>query len=222
MSHTPGLAIGAGCMYDAKWLTHANHAGGLVRLTDASAALLVRDAALKNGARKTLKKSKLRKPAMTSGSAQNAQNNIASGAASIICQRQPQRIGAFASSGLPMVTLQKNNFALSTLLGMVNALTAAFLFKNLALIQTIQGDLIMSNREQTADDTQQATSLSHAADATNSNDNARLIAAAPDLLAAAQAMMDRLENLTTDEFQKGGEKAEREMLAAAIAKATQG
>jgi hypothetical protein len=39
------------------------------------------------------------------------------------------------------------------------------------------------------------------------------------LLEACKAMIARLDTLTTDEFSKGGEKAEREMMIAAIAKA---
>ncbi len=50
--------------------------------------------------------------------------------------------------------------------------------------------------------------------------NARLIAAAPDLLDATQAVLDKLENMTTAEFSAGADKEVRENLAAAIAKAT--
>ena len=49
--------------------------------------------------------------------------------------------------------------------------------------------------------------------------NANLIAAAPDLLEACKAMIACLEDLTTEDFSRGGEKAEREMMIAAIAKA---
>jgi hypothetical protein len=46
--------------------------------------------------------------------------------------------------------------------------------------------------------------------------NARLIAAAPELLEACKAMVARFDTLTTEEFSKGGEKAEREKIIAAI------
>jgi hypothetical protein len=39
-----------------------------------------------------------------------------------------------------------------------------------------------------------------------------------ELAGAARALLTRIENITTDEFSKGGEKAEREALAAALAK----
>ena len=48
----------------------------------------------------------------------------------------------------------------------------------------------------------------------------RIKAAAPDLLAACEFALDRLENMTTGEFSSGGDKEARELLAAAIAKAT--
>lgn len=53
-------------------------------------------------------------------------------------------------------------------------------------------------------------------------EKANTIAAAPELLAACKAMIDKLENLTTDEFSKGGEKEERERMKAAIQKAERG
>lgn len=46
-----------------------------------------------------------------------------------------------------------------------------------------------------------------------------LFRAAPDLLNACKAMIAKLENLTSDEFAKGGEKVERERMIAAIAEA---
>lgn len=49
--------------------------------------------------------------------------------------------------------------------------------------------------------------------------NAALIAAAPELLEACKSMIARLENLTSDDFHKGREKAERERMIAAIAAA---
>ena len=49
--------------------------------------------------------------------------------------------------------------------------------------------------------------------------NARLIVAAPDLLDACKKTRKRLENMTTLEFARGGEKAERESLDSAIMKA---
>lgn len=52
--------------------------------------------------------------------------------------------------------------------------------------------------------------------------NANLIAAAPDLLAACRAMLDCLENLTTAEFGRGGDKPARRMLEQAIYKAERG
>lgn len=47
--------------------------------------------------------------------------------------------------------------------------------------------------------------------------NARLIAAAPELADAARALLDRLDNMTVDEFQRGGERNERERLRAGLA-----
>ena len=48
--------------------------------------------------------------------------------------------------------------------------------------------------------------------------NARLIAAAPDLLAACTFMLDLLENMTTEQFANGADKAARVALRAAIAR----
>lgn len=42
---------------------------------------------------------------------------------------------------------------------------------------------------------------------------------ASDLLAAAKALLQKLDHLTTDEFSLGGEREEREALRAEIAKA---
>lgn len=50
--------------------------------------------------------------------------------------------------------------------------------------------------------------------------NARLIAAAPDLLAACEFAYSALCNLTTDDFQRGGDLPIRERLATVIAQAT--
>lgn len=50
--------------------------------------------------------------------------------------------------------------------------------------------------------------------------DARLVIATPDLLRTAKAMMAKLENMTSDEFAKGGERTERLELAAAIKHAT--
>lgn len=50
-------------------------------------------------------------------------------------------------------------------------------------------------------------------------EDARLIAAAPELLQAAIALLDRIDNITTEDFRLGGERQEREQLRAAIAKA---
>ena len=44
--------------------------------------------------------------------------------------------------------------------------------------------------------------------------------AAAELLAAAVALLARIDRLTTEEFSRGDEKTERERLRAAIAKAT--
>lgn len=49
--------------------------------------------------------------------------------------------------------------------------------------------------------------------------NARLIAAAPELLTACRDLVDCLDNITTAEFRRGGEHALRERARAAIAKA---
>jgi len=43
------------------------------------------------------------------------------------------------------------------------------------------------------------------------------IAAAPTILEAAESLLARLENMTTEEFSRGEEKAEREAMRAAIA-----
>lgn len=50
-------------------------------------------------------------------------------------------------------------------------------------------------------------------------DNARLIAAAPELLAAAIALLNKIDDITTEDFSKGGEREERETLREIIAKA---
>ena len=52
--------------------------------------------------------------------------------------------------------------------------------------------------------------------------DARLIAASPELLAAAGALLAKLDTMTTEEFRRGEEKVEREALRAAIRKATGG
>jgi hypothetical protein len=49
--------------------------------------------------------------------------------------------------------------------------------------------------------------------------NARLLAAAPDLLAALQAILETLDNMTTSQFQHGADKPARDLARAAIAKA---
>jgi len=51
--------------------------------------------------------------------------------------------------------------------------------------------------------------------------NAILIFTAPDLLECAQALLKRLEDMTTADFALGYERAEREALQAAIARATE-
>lgn len=50
--------------------------------------------------------------------------------------------------------------------------------------------------------------------------NARIMAAAPELVEAAQALLAKLDNMTTDQFSKGEEREEREALRAITAKAT--
>jgi hypothetical protein len=45
---------------------------------------------------------------------------------------------------------------------------------------------------------------------------ARRAEAAGDLLSASRALLERLDNITTDAFSKGGEKLEREALRSAI------
>ena len=52
--------------------------------------------------------------------------------------------------------------------------------------------------------------------------NARLIAAAPEMLTVASALLAKLDTITTEEFSRGEEKTEREALRAAIRKATGG
>lgn len=49
--------------------------------------------------------------------------------------------------------------------------------------------------------------------------NARLIAASPELLEAAEALLSKLDHITTDQFSNGGEWEEREALRAIVAKA---
>ncbi len=49
--------------------------------------------------------------------------------------------------------------------------------------------------------------------------DARLIAAAPDLLATAAAMIRAIDNMTTEEFMMGRDHEQREALRAAVAKA---
>jgi hypothetical protein len=51
--------------------------------------------------------------------------------------------------------------------------------------------------------------------------NVALICAAPELLAACAALLDGLENMTTDAFSKGADKPLRDMAAAAIHNATE-
>jgi hypothetical protein len=46
--------------------------------------------------------------------------------------------------------------------------------------------------------------------------NGRLIAAAPELANAARALLDRIDHMTTDDFQRGGERREREALRAVL------
>lgn len=52
--------------------------------------------------------------------------------------------------------------------------------------------------------------------------NARLFAAAPELLALAENLLVRLDNLTTQQFSIGGDKPEREALREIIARAKNG
>jgi hypothetical protein len=47
----------------------------------------------------------------------------------------------------------------------------------------------------------------------------RAVNAHEELVAAARALLDRLDDITTDAFSKGGEAVEREALRAALAKA---
>ena len=47
-------------------------------------------------------------------------------------------------------------------------------------------------------------------------------AASVDLLAAAKALLTKIEGMTSQEFSMGGEKLEREALSAAIARAEGG
>lgn len=49
--------------------------------------------------------------------------------------------------------------------------------------------------------------------------NAALIAASPELLAAAKLALDILDNITSKEFQRGGDKPARDALRSAIAAA---
>lgn len=44
----------------------------------------------------------------------------------------------------------------------------------------------------------------------------RLITSAPDLLKASLALLDRIDNISTEDFQRGGEKKEREELRAVL------
>jgi hypothetical protein len=46
--------------------------------------------------------------------------------------------------------------------------------------------------------------------------NGRLIAAAPELADAARALLDRIDHITTDDFQRGGERREREALRSVL------
>lgn len=55
----------------------------------------------------------------------------------------------------------------------------------------------------------------HSVAETRSLDNARSIAGLPELIEAARALLRRIDNLTSEEFSKGGEREEREALETA-------
>ena len=61
----------------------------------------------------------------------------------------------------------------------------------------------------------------HIAISVQNKADAHLIAAAPELLRACEYALDQLADITTAEFERGGDKSIRDMLASAIKKATE-